>query len=207
LYFSANNSLPLYGLVQGQAAIALDGSDQDRSLRNFPLLEQAFNAKAALITPIVARGTVLGLLLSIDSNARRVFTSEEIELLTIFANQAATVLEQARLFHEAEGVRQELADVRERMAQNEKLAAAAGLTGADALELAEPLVMILKRVDRIRKESQSSALEVELQLIDAQTRRMIELAERIHRAAVLDANAPGATTRVGEPPRADPLPE
>ena len=201
LYFSANNGTPIQSIVQDHAAVALTENGRERSVHNFPMLEETFHAKAALITPIVARGQVLGVILSIAENAQRVFKPEEIELLTIFADQAASALENARLFYEATRALDELSNAQQQLAATEKLAAAVELAGAAAHELSQPLTVILGQTRRVRRDTVSPDIQRELDLIETQTQHMVEIVDQMRRITRYETKPYVGSTHIVDLPR------
>ncbi|MBI4788084.1 MAG: GAF domain-containing protein [Chloroflexi bacterium] len=201
LYFSANNGSPLQAIVQDHAAVALTEDGRERSVHNFPMLEETFHAKAALITPIVARNQVLGIILSIAENPQRVFKPEEIELLTIFADQAASALENARLFYEATRALDELSAAQQQLAEAEKLAAAVELAGAAAHELSQPLTVILTQMRRMKPSIASPDIQKELVLIETQTQRMVEIVDQLRRITRYETKPYVGSTQILDLPR------
>ncbi len=67
--------------------------------------EQPFHA--LISAPVIWQGQVTGVIHVLDSNPERRFTQEELELLTLFAAQAAMILENARLLESERRRRQE----------------------------------------------------------------------------------------------------
>ncbi len=90
------------------------------------------NLKTRMLLPMVFKGQVLGLVELEDSQVERIFTPQEISLAQLLANQAASAIENARLFERLEEERNLLAQrVQERTAElsraNAELAKAARL--------------------------------------------------------------------------------
>jgi len=68
--------------------------------------------RAAVGLPLIARGTAVGALVLTDA-AGRVFSEDDLQILTIFADQAAIAIENARLFAAADQRATELSALRE----------------------------------------------------------------------------------------------
>jgi PAS domain S-box-containing protein len=90
------------------------------------------NLKTRMLLPMIFKGQVLGLVELGDSREERIFTPPEISLAQLLANQAASAIENARLFERLEEERRLLAQrVQERTAElsraNAELAKAARL--------------------------------------------------------------------------------
>ncbi len=80
-----------------QTAVQFRQSDADVSPAE-RVFFSIYGIQAELIVPVLARGQTLGLAAIWDSGAPRVFTSAEIRLAQTLARQAASVIDNARLF-------------------------------------------------------------------------------------------------------------
>ncbi|MCC6179690.1 MAG: GAF domain-containing sensor histidine kinase [Chloroflexi bacterium] len=68
-----------------------------------PLLQRA-SISAALATPITYQGRLVGIIFAADERSGRTFGRRDLELLELFADQAAVAIEHARLFEQAASV-------------------------------------------------------------------------------------------------------
>ncbi len=168
LSFAADDNLPLTSVFRDHASLTLNDTDADT--KQFPLLENAFHAKAALIVPIVARGQTLGVMLCVDSTSHRAYTREEVSLLTLLADQAALWLEAAHWFYET---KQSRASIEPRAMQTLDQAKETALT------LSEPLVAIFDQTHFMLAQSPDAETRLRIEDIEANTRRLAELIERL----------------------------
>jgi two-component system NtrC family sensor kinase len=108
-------------------------------------LQQVAGYRAVLGVPLLREGVSLGVF-SLAREEPRSFTDKQIELLTMFADQAAIAMENVRLFESVETRTRELAksleDLRttqDRLVQTQKLASLGQLTAGIAHEIKNPL--------------------------------------------------------------------
>jgi two-component system, NtrC family, sensor kinase len=108
-------------------------------------LQQVAGYRAVLGVPLLREGASMGVF-SLARNEPRSFTEKQIELLTMFADQAAIAMENVRLFESVETRTRELAksleDLRttqDRLVQTQKLASLGQLTAGIAHEIKNPL--------------------------------------------------------------------
>jgi GAF domain-containing protein len=108
-------------------------------------LQQVAGYRAVLGVPLLREGVSMGVF-SLARKEPRSFTDKQIELLTMFADQAAIAMENVRLFESVEARTRELAasleDLRttqDRLVQTQKLASLGQLTAGIAHEIKNPL--------------------------------------------------------------------
>jgi PAS domain S-box-containing protein len=80
---------------------------------------QVNKIKTSLMLPMEFRGRVVGLVEVIDSRVERIFAGEEIALAQFLANQAASAIENARLYAQAQQEIAERIQIEEKLRQNE----------------------------------------------------------------------------------------
>lgn len=95
-----------YGLVgkvaeTGKAVISNDTS-KDANWDGEVAKDGAFRTKSVLAVPLIGKDRVVGVLEVINKKDGTVYVSEDVELLTTFAGQAAIAFENARLFQQTD---------------------------------------------------------------------------------------------------------
>ena len=94
---------------------------------------------AALEVPLRWQERIIGVL-AINADARkRTFNQDEVWLATLFANQAAIAMENARLYEELQARMEELKRTQAQLIQSAKLAAIGELAAGVAHEINNPL--------------------------------------------------------------------
>ena len=106
-------------------------------------LLKTMQSHAVLGLPLVQRGQMQGVVLFGDARHARLFSEREINLGRAIVGQAATALENARLFHSLERSLEELKDTQDRMVQTARLTAMGELAAAVAHQINNPLTTIL----------------------------------------------------------------
>jgi two-component system, NtrC family, sensor kinase len=108
-------------------------------------LQQIAGYRAVLGVPLLREGESMGVF-SLARREPRSFTDKQIELLTMFADQAAIAMENVRLFESVETRTRELAKsleelrtTQDRLVQTQKLALLGQLTAGIAHEIKNPL--------------------------------------------------------------------
>jgi len=102
--------------------------------------------------PMFAKGKVVGVLLVNNLYSGRPFNERDLKLLAMLANQGGLALETARLYHNLESANKELAHMRNRLLEADKLAALGEIAAGVAHEIRNPLVSIGGFTRRIRKK-------------------------------------------------------
>ncbi|MCF8032663.1 MAG: GAF domain-containing protein [Desulfarculaceae bacterium] len=118
-----------------------------------PEMAQALGLERAFVAvPMFAKGKVVGELLVNNLISGRPFNERDLKLLGMLANQGGLALETARLYHHLERVNKELAQMRNRLLEADKLAALGEIAAGVAHEIRNPLVSIGGFTRRIRKK-------------------------------------------------------
>jgi len=107
----------------------------------------------ALAYPLIAKKEVLGALVVLRKGNALPFSPSELQKGTVFANQLALSLENARLYEDLELKIAELVSTREHLVQAEKLVLAGRLAGGVAHEVNNPLSFVRANLDAVRDYS------------------------------------------------------
>ena len=136
--------------VERGASVVVEDPQNDArvnpQLAEFLGLERPFAA-----VPMFVKGKVVGVLLVNNLLSGRPFNERDLKLLGMLANQGGLALETARLYHNLESANKELAQMRNRLLEADKLAALGEIAAGVAHEIRNPLVSIGGFTRRIRK--------------------------------------------------------
>ncbi|MBE9536392.1 MAG: GAF domain-containing protein [Proteobacteria bacterium] len=100
------------------------------------------NCKAFATVPLMASGRVAGIILVDNIYNNRPIDDDDIRLLTIFANQAGTAIENSILYRDIQKAHKEVKAVQNKLIHSEKLAALGEMAAGIAHEIRNPLVSI-----------------------------------------------------------------
>ncbi|HXG53663.1 MAG TPA: ATP-binding protein [candidate division Zixibacteria bacterium] len=116
-------------IVMGELQMA---GDDPRALATARRMEQL---EAEISVPIVSKGKLIGILNLGHKEGKEIYSSEDIELLSTLANQAAIAIENARLY-------QNLKQSQDTLRRADRLSSLGLLTAGLAHEIRNPLVAI-----------------------------------------------------------------
>jgi two-component system, NtrC family, sensor histidine kinase HydH len=102
--------------------------------------------------PMFAKGKVVGVLFANNCLSGRAFDDRDVKLLGMLANLGGLSVETARLYRNLASVNKELAQMRNRLLEADKLAALGEVAAGVAHEIRNPLVSIGGFTRRIRKK-------------------------------------------------------
>ncbi len=115
-------------------------------------LVEALGPHPLVTVPMFAKGKVVGVLLTNNARSRRGFSDRDIKLLAMLANLGGLSVENSRLYQHLENANHELAQMRNRLLEADKLAALGEVAAGVAHEIRNPLVSIGGFTRRIRKK-------------------------------------------------------
>lgn len=162
-------------LRENQARFVADIKRTDQDLA--PVVRAApFRAFACL--PMVTGERKVGVL-HVNYTEPHHFSDTEMQMLSIFANQAAIALENARLYQEVSQAYGRLKASHEQLLEAERTKALMELAGATAHELNQPLTVILGYINLMALEKDLKADPAMLESIRSQAQRMSEIVRQL----------------------------
>lgn len=129
-----------------------------------------------VIVPLFIRDKTLGIYVINTNKAHEDFSNQDLQLLTVLANQAAIGLAHWQAGQQLRSVHEELKTSQAQLIQATKLAAIGELAAGILHEIKNPLQIIMMHLDMVRK---GRAMENWLDLVSQQIRRLIEITKRL----------------------------
>jgi two-component system sensor histidine kinase HydH len=136
--------------VAEKKVIQVENPAEDRSVAKE--LVEALGPHPMVTVPMFAKGKVVGVILVNNARSRRGFSDRDIKLLAMLANLGGLAVENSRLYQHLENANHELAQMRNRLLEADKLAALGEVAAGVAHEIRNPLVSIGGFTRRIRKK-------------------------------------------------------
>jgi len=159
---------------------------QETSNLSFKELEKKMQSlNANVIVPGFLRDKLLGFLVLGNKRSGKFYTPEDLNTLSVLANEAALAIENALIYENMEEeIRkrtEELVEIQKQLIQAEKMATVGTLAGGVAHEINNPLTAILTNVQMLLAESSvDSKLDKEsLQLIEEATKRCRTIVKKL----------------------------
>jgi signal transduction histidine kinase len=167
----------------GDALIVLDTKKDKRFSKKVDGLT-GFNTKSIIAVPIHNRGRIIGVLEVLNKRGIRSFDSNDLEMLTIVANQIGIAIENAKLYFRLKEkfalTESELKKSQEKLIQSERLAALGELSKGVAHAVRNPVMSIGGFAKRIRKKLPlDSSAQTYIDLILSETERLEKIAEDV----------------------------
>ncbi len=125
--------------LEKKAQLVIDAESDPRVTERFRRL---FGTNSFVSVPMVAKGTVVGVLLADNLYSGRPITDEHVKLLTLFAGQAGLAIENAETYAELQLRLQELKRAQDALVHSEKLATVGKMAAHVAHEIRNPLATI-----------------------------------------------------------------
>jgi signal transduction histidine kinase len=136
-------------VAEGRALRVADPGGRDKVAAE---LLEALGAHPFVTVPMFAKGKVVGVLVVNNAANQRPFTDRDMKLLVMLANLGGLAVENSRLYQNLENANRELAHMRNRLLEADKLAALGEVAAGVAHEIRNPLVSIGGFTRRIRKK-------------------------------------------------------
>ena len=124
--------------------------------------------ESLISVPLTWSGEVIGVI-TLRNSERKIFVQEDLEILTIFARQAADAIENARLYEKLEKAYDELSATQDRLIMAEKLRALGDMAGGVAHDFNNILGTILGRIQLLGKKIDDPGIIPELEAIEKAT--------------------------------------
>ncbi|MCS7253317.1 MAG: PAS domain S-box protein [Armatimonadota bacterium] len=156
-----------------------------------PRLKELFGETEVVCVPLVAKGKLLGLIIADNAFSGQPITSEEIEVLRLFATPAALAIDNARAYQQLQKQTLELSkalgdlrEAQEKLIRSERLAAIGEVAARVAHDIRNPLATIGGYARAILKTPQdinrvlrnATVVYEEVQKLEELLREMLEFA-------------------------------
>ncbi len=122
--------------------------------------------RSIMCVPLMHRTRLLGVIYVDNRTTAGQFTDSDLELLNIFANQAALALENSRLFEDLQNSLKNLKETQDQLVRSERLRALGEMAGGVAHDFNNLLSSILGRAQLLQRELPDEQVRKELQVIE-----------------------------------------
>ncbi len=130
-----------------------------------PILLEHTTTTAMLAAPLLYRERLLGVLAVTNDGADRRFAAHDLELLGLFADQAAIAIENARLYQNQQQAYVELEQAQEELVRSEKLRGLGQMAAGVAHDLNNTLATILGQAELLRLRARQPELHDGIQAL------------------------------------------
>jgi len=168
-------------VAEGRPIWARAVSEFESSTTDSPPARDALEGfRSGIAVPLKSRGKVLGAL-TVAVVEGRVFTPEEIQLLSIFADYAALALENARLYSDLHEALARLTAAQQERIEDERLKALEELTAGIAHHINNRLMVILGGVQLVTPKVDEPSLQQSLDVVERTTLDTARLVDKLRR--------------------------
>jgi signal transduction histidine kinase len=129
-----------------------------------------------VIVPLVLRNKDVGIYLIHTQKPQQEFSNQDMQLLTVLANQAAAGVENWRSYHQLMKANQELKASQAQMMQAAKLVALGELAASIVHEIKNPIQILMMHLDMAMK---GKPVPNWLEMFNQQVRRLAEITKRL----------------------------
>jgi signal transduction histidine kinase/CheY-like chemotaxis protein len=164
----SNDSPPIKYLIEKNSCLTADDIDRLPTFRALWKREKEELQKldAAVLVPLKAQETVVGILVLGSRKSDETYTSDDIDLLSTLANQAATAVRNAQLYEKSKQAYRELEEAQERLIRSERLKAIGEMSSGIAHDFNNILTSILGRAELSLDKTQDEHMKHSLELIE-----------------------------------------
>ena len=152
-------------VLDSRSPLLLHDVYEDAELVERPSIA-SFELRSILCVPIVRQDTLYGVLYADNASAAGSFDSVDLEVLTLYAKQAAAALQTNQLIADVQTSLRDLKKMQAQLVRGERLRALGELSSGVAHEFNNLLTSILARVQLISLGSLSPSLRTDLTIIE-----------------------------------------
>ncbi len=166
-------------VVENERPVMVDNVEEDP--RFYPGIDRmsGFQTRSILAVPLKAKGKIIGVLEVLNKADGSTFTEEDALLLTIFSEQAAMAIENARLYEELKVQVEETRRMHEKLVEARKFQALAQLSSGLAHDFKNILNAIMGFAEIILLDVESAQIREDVQEILKAGGRAKDLLEQI----------------------------
>jgi signal transduction histidine kinase/ActR/RegA family two-component response regulator len=152
-------------VIESRCPLLLHDVYEDAELVERPSIA-SFELRSILCVPILRQGTLYGVLYADNASAAGSFDSVDLEVLTLFAKQAAAALQTNQLVVDVQTSLRHLKETQAQLVRGERLRALGELSSGVAHEFNNLLTSILARVQLISLGALAPSLRSDLTIIE-----------------------------------------
>lgn len=168
---------------QKKPILVKDAMEDPRVTKEFAALwniKSILGAREFVCVPLVARSEAIGVIIADNIYSSTPITEDHVELLTMFANQAALAIENAQAYKRLEDKINELKEMQERLVRSERLAIMGRIATYVAHEIRNPLTTIGGFAQSIlRKSLNDDSIKKSSQIIDDEVKRLEKILSNV----------------------------